>query len=336
MDLKLVGKTALITGASKGIGGAAAEMLAAEGCHLVLVARTAGDLARAKDSIARKANVSVETVPADLSDSANVTRLAREFPDIDILVNNAGAIPGGKLLDIDEATWRSAWDLKVFGYINMCRAFYALMKTRHAGVITFVPPFLLPRSFASRIQSLADRSVVVRAVVREGKQGELNTLNCRSAKPAEFLCLTFMPERCAGIFISSLTANWMAPMVVPAKPTSTLAATNPSEPTRAYVRSAAIRHEGEPAFAAHVLRVALGILEPEPLNKRWSQQPLRVSPPGCPAGLTRASTGSRRRRGRRPPRQSASAVRCPGQGSKELPFIIIARVCRTRGRGLRS
>jgi 3-oxoacyl-[acyl-carrier protein] reductase len=135
MDLKLAGKTALITGASKGIGGAAAEMLAAEGCHLVLVARTAGDLARAKDSIARKANVSVETVPADLSDSANVTRLAREFPDIDILVNNAGAIPGGKLLDIDEATWRSAWDLKVFGYINMCRAFYALMKARHAGVI---------------------------------------------------------------------------------------------------------------------------------------------------------------------------------------------------------
>ena len=90
MDLKLAGKTALITGASKGIGGAAAAQLASEGCHLVLVARTAGDLARAKESIARKANVSVETVPADLSDSANVTRLARQFPDIDILVNNAG------------------------------------------------------------------------------------------------------------------------------------------------------------------------------------------------------------------------------------------------------
>jgi NADP-dependent 3-hydroxy acid dehydrogenase YdfG len=101
----------------------------------VLVARTASDLARAKESFSLKANVSVETVPTDLSDSADVTRLAREFSNIDILVNNAGAIPGGKLLDIDEATWRAAWDLTVFGYINICRAFYALMKARQAGVI---------------------------------------------------------------------------------------------------------------------------------------------------------------------------------------------------------
>ena len=96
MDLKLAGKTALITGASKGIGRAAADALAAEGCHLVLVARSAGDLARAKEAIGRTSNVSVETVPADLSDSHNVTRLAKDFPHIDILVNNAGAIPGGQ------------------------------------------------------------------------------------------------------------------------------------------------------------------------------------------------------------------------------------------------
>src|SRR5205814_4057278 len=64
-----------------------------------------------------------------------VTKLAKDFPNIDILVNNAGAIPGGKLLDVDEATWRTAWDLKVFGYVNMCRAFYALMKARQSGVI---------------------------------------------------------------------------------------------------------------------------------------------------------------------------------------------------------
>jgi 3-oxoacyl-[acyl-carrier protein] reductase len=135
MDLKLAGKTALITGGSKGIGRATAEILAAEGCNVIIVSRTAEILAAAKSSIAQKSNVRVDTVVADLSDSRNVDRLAKDFPDIDILVNNAGAIPGGTLLNVDEATWRKAWDLKVFGYVNMCRAFYALMKARGSGVI---------------------------------------------------------------------------------------------------------------------------------------------------------------------------------------------------------
>ncbi len=66
------------------------------------------------------------------------TSSPRDYPDIDILVNNAGAIPGGSLLNVDEATWRKAWDLKVFGYVNMCRAFYALMQKRKRGVIVNV------------------------------------------------------------------------------------------------------------------------------------------------------------------------------------------------------
>ena len=138
MDLKLAGKTALITGGSKGIGRAAAEILAGEGCNLIIVSRSADALATAKAAIVQKANVRVDTVAADLSDSANVDQLARDYPDIDILVNNAGAIPGGTLLNVDEATWRKAWDLKVFGYVNMCRAFYAAMQKRKRGVIVNV------------------------------------------------------------------------------------------------------------------------------------------------------------------------------------------------------
>lgn len=135
MDLQLAGRTALITGASKGIGRAAADQLAHEGCNLILVSRTATDLAAVKEAIARKSKLQIETVAADLSQSSSVSRLARDFPKVDILVNNAGAIPGGQLLDMDEQTWRRAWDLKVFGYINMCRAYYALMKERGSGVI---------------------------------------------------------------------------------------------------------------------------------------------------------------------------------------------------------
>src|SRR5262245_19868075 len=138
MDLKIAGKTALITGGSKGIGRATAEVFAAEGCNVIIVSRTAETLAQVKSAIAQKSNVRVDTVAADLSDSKNVDRLAQDFPDIDILVNNAGAIPGGTLLNVDEATWRRAWDLKVFGYVNMCRRFYALMQKRKRGVIVNV------------------------------------------------------------------------------------------------------------------------------------------------------------------------------------------------------
>ena len=138
MDLKLAGKTALVTGGSKGIGRAAAEILAGEGCNVIIVSRSSDALAAAKSAIAQKTNVRVDTVAADLSDSTKVNELARDYPDIDILVNNAGAIPGGSLLNVDEATWRKAWDLKVFGYVNMCRAFYALMQKRKRGVIVNV------------------------------------------------------------------------------------------------------------------------------------------------------------------------------------------------------
>ena len=104
---------------------------------MALTARTAADLdaARAAGSETNH-TVKVRTFPLDLSDSTDrSTCWARECRDVDILVNNAGAIPGGGLAKVDEKSWRRAWDLKVFGYINMTRALYALMKKRRAGVI---------------------------------------------------------------------------------------------------------------------------------------------------------------------------------------------------------
>ena len=135
MQLNLLGKTAIITGASKGIGRAIAYALAEEGCHLHLAARTETDLAAVRDAIRAKHQVSITIHPMDLSDGKNAKRLVAACTDADILVNNAGAIPGGAIDAVDEERWRQAWDLKVFGYINMCREMYALMKARKRGVI---------------------------------------------------------------------------------------------------------------------------------------------------------------------------------------------------------
>ena len=138
MELNLRGRTALITGASKGIGLASAEALAAEGVNVILVSRTRADLEAARTKIMSRWNVNVQVHDYDLSDSRNVDKLIAEHTGIDILVNNAGAIPAGDLDQITEDRWRAAWDLKVFGYINMCRRFYADMKSRGRGVIVNV------------------------------------------------------------------------------------------------------------------------------------------------------------------------------------------------------
>ncbi len=65
----------------------------------------------------------MRTLAADLSDAAARQRVAEAFPDVDILINNAGAIPGGTIDEVDEATWRTGWELKVFGYIGLTRLY---------------------------------------------------------------------------------------------------------------------------------------------------------------------------------------------------------------------
>ena len=140
MDLRLSGRRALVTGASKGIGLASAKLLAKEGCDVALVSRTKSDLERAKAEIEAMApKARVEVAAHDLSKDEAVPALVARFGDAtDILVNNAGAIPGGTLADIDQPRWREAWELKLFGYIAMTRAFHARMAARRAGVIVNV------------------------------------------------------------------------------------------------------------------------------------------------------------------------------------------------------
>jgi 3-oxoacyl-[acyl-carrier protein] reductase len=135
MDLGLRGKRALVTGASKGIGAAVARALAGEGVHLELTARSADLLESLAAKLRREHDVRVETHALDLAQQGEPERLAAAVGAVDILVNNAGAIPGGDLDAIDEARWRDAWNLKVFGYVNLTRAMLARMKQRRSGVI---------------------------------------------------------------------------------------------------------------------------------------------------------------------------------------------------------
>lgn len=134
MDLGLSGKTALITGGSAGIGLAIAEALAAEGCNLVLISRDAGKLESAAASCEAH-GTEVRTQAMDIAQDDTHDAIVERYSDIDILINNAGSIPGGGLDKLDQRKFRESWDLKVFGFIGMTRAYYARMSTRGEGVI---------------------------------------------------------------------------------------------------------------------------------------------------------------------------------------------------------
>jgi len=138
MELGLKGKQVLITGGSKGIGLACARAFATEGCDLHLVARGREELEAARAEITGVTAVAVSPHVIDLSRPGAAAAVAAACGPVDVLVNNAGAIPGGSIETVDEALWRAAWDLKVFGYINMTRAFLPAMLERHSGVIVNV------------------------------------------------------------------------------------------------------------------------------------------------------------------------------------------------------
>ena len=138
MELGLRGRRALVTGASQGIGRAIAESLAREGCNLHLVARNAQALEALRTTLTQAHGIDATIHAADLSLRGAAHAISEACGDADILVNNAGNIPRGDILELDEETWRAGWELKVFGYINMVRAFYGRMKQRRAGVIVNV------------------------------------------------------------------------------------------------------------------------------------------------------------------------------------------------------
>jgi NAD(P)-dependent dehydrogenase (short-subunit alcohol dehydrogenase family) len=142
VDLQLEGSVALITGASKGIGRATAELLASEGCRVAITARDAARLERAAGDVRDQTGAEILAVAGDMSRREDVER-ARDatievFGQIDILVTCAGSSPGGLLEDLTEEQWLSSLNLKFMGYVRSCRAVLPHMRERGSGSVVLV------------------------------------------------------------------------------------------------------------------------------------------------------------------------------------------------------
>ena len=186
MDLGLGGRSALVTGGSRGIGLAIARGLAAEGVGLRLAARGADALAAAKEEIASRFGVAVDTHAVDLATGAGRAALAA-IPAPDILINNAGSIPAGALEDVDEETWRRAWELKVFGFVELARAFYPRMKARGSGVIVNIVGMAGKLSAPAYIAGAAGNAALIRFSVSLGEESFRHGVRVLCINPAPTL-----------------------------------------------------------------------------------------------------------------------------------------------------
>jgi 3-oxoacyl-[acyl-carrier protein] reductase len=139
VDLGVTGKVALVAAASKGLGRAVAEELAAEGCKVVICARDRAALEAAANEISRRTGSAVFPVAADVSTSAGIRALhaaaVTEFGHPDIIVTNAGGPPSGKFEDIALEEWERAFHLTLMSSVELAYLALPAMKERKWGRI---------------------------------------------------------------------------------------------------------------------------------------------------------------------------------------------------------
>jgi 3-oxoacyl-[acyl-carrier protein] reductase len=137
MDINLAGRTAIITGASKGIGLAVATRFAASGAEVAIIARGREALDNAVKIIAKSGRPRIAAIQADVAAAADLRRAYDEamtqFGKIDIVVNNAGTSRTGAFQEITDEVWREDFDQKLFAAIRLTRLVWPQMKERRWG-----------------------------------------------------------------------------------------------------------------------------------------------------------------------------------------------------------
>lgn len=140
--MELSGKTALVTGAGKGIGLAVAEALAREGVHVALLARDRAALETAAGDLTGRYGVKTLALSADVADRAAVdtavAQAAQHLGGLDIVVNNAGTAQFGSVLDMDPEDWERMIQVNLLGTYYVTRAALPHMVRQGGGNIVNV------------------------------------------------------------------------------------------------------------------------------------------------------------------------------------------------------
>jgi 3-oxoacyl-[acyl-carrier protein] reductase len=213
----LAGKTALVTGASRGIGRAVASELAAAGATVVVGYRSGKDEAEAL-----AAEIGARAVQADVSSPDEATRLVQEAGDLDILVNNAGLTRDGLLARMPDDDWRTVIETNLSSVFYTCRAVCRPMMKKRAGAI-----------------------VNISSIV--GVHGNWGQTNYAASKAG---IIGFTKSLARELGSRGVRANVVAPGYVKTQLTGVL----PEEATQAMLQATPLGRLGEPADVAGAVR----------------------------------------------------------------------------------
>jgi 3-oxoacyl-[acyl-carrier protein] reductase len=139
MDLGIKGRSAIVTGGSRGIGRETARQFLEEGVRVTICGRNKETLEKTRDELAKATGGEIQAMVADMTKEADIARLVdaakQKFGTVDILVNNAGQMYSGRFAVLNDAGLKEQFETKIFGFLRAIRLVYPLMKARRWGRI---------------------------------------------------------------------------------------------------------------------------------------------------------------------------------------------------------
>jgi 3-oxoacyl-[acyl-carrier protein] reductase len=165
MDLNLSGKTALVTGASRGLGYATARGLALEGCRVAINSRSVESITQAAQSLAEETGSEVIALAGDVVDPAVPEQLilgtASTFGGLDLLVTNSGGPPSGKFEGIDDNVWQVAIQLSLMSHVRLIRAALPYLRQSPAPSVLTITSYSVKQPIPNLVLSNSVRAATV-------------------------------------------------------------------------------------------------------------------------------------------------------------------------------
>ncbi len=165
MDLQLKNKRALVTGASRGLGFAAARGLACEGCRVAINGRNVEKLADSALDLTSQCHTDVIALPGDLTDPALpetlIEQAVQAFGGLDILITNAGGPPPGRFDLFDDGAWQNAIELSLMSHVRLIRAALPWLRKSSAASVLAITSISVKQPIPNLVLSNSVRAATV-------------------------------------------------------------------------------------------------------------------------------------------------------------------------------